>query len=89
LGSSISIASTSKGGTTANTETYLVSRLQTCGFSRPAIGIGRKLIAVNSLIEKPCLHGPGCYPFRDLSGASGLPSIIGCRLRYLSAPSPK
>jgi hypothetical protein len=64
--------------------------LQTCRFSRPAIGISRKLIAVNSLIQKQCLHGPGCHPFRYLSGSRGFPSIIGRRLeRYLSAPSPK
>ena len=48
--------------------------LQTCGFSHHAIGIGRKLIAVNSLIEKPRLYCPGCHPFRDLSG-SGPPSV--------------
>jgi hypothetical protein len=64
--------------------------LQACSFSRPAIGISRKLIAVNSLIEEQCLHGLGGHPFRDLSGARGFPSIIGCRLgRYVSAPSPK
>jgi hypothetical protein len=55
----------------------LVSRLQTFSFTHPAIRISRKLIAVNSLIEKQCLHGPGCHPFRDLSGLSGFPSIIG------------
>jgi hypothetical protein len=54
-------------------ETSLVSRLQTCSFSRPAIGISRKLIAVNSLIEKQCLHGLGGHPFRDLSGSRGFP----------------
>ena len=27
--------------------------LQTCSFSRPAIGISRKLITVNRLVEKP------------------------------------
>jgi hypothetical protein len=64
--------------------------LQTRSFSRPAIGISRKLIAVNSLFEKPCLDGLGCHPFRDLSGSRGFSSIIGCRLgQYLSAPSPK
>jgi hypothetical protein len=71
-------------------ETSLALRPQTCRLFRPAIGIGGKLIAVNSLIEKPCLHGPGCHPFRGLSGLSGFPSIIGCRLRrYFSAPSRK
>ena len=50
---------------------------------------GRKLIAVDSLIEKPCLHGPGRHLFRDLSGSGGFASIIGGRVRqYLSAPSP-
>ena len=45
---------------------------------------------MNSLIEKPCPHGPGCRPFRDLSGAGGFPSIIACLLgRYFSAPSPE
>ena len=64
--------------------------LQTRSFSRPAIGISRKLIAVNSLVEKQRLHGPGRHPFRGLSGLRGFPSIIGCRLRrYLAAPSPK
>jgi hypothetical protein len=71
-------------------ETSLVSRLQTCSFSRLAIGITRKLIAANSLIEKPCLYGLGCHPFRDLADSGRSPSIIGRRLRrYLSAPSPK
>jgi hypothetical protein len=71
-------------------ETSLVSRLQPRSFSRLAVGISRKLIAVNSLIEKPCLEDLGCHPFRDLSGSRGFPSIIGCRLgRYPSAPSPK
>jgi hypothetical protein len=56
----------------------------------PRVGIGRKLIAMNSLIEKQCLHGLGCHPFCDLSGASGFPSIIGSRLgRYFAAPSPQ
>ena len=40
-------------------ETSLALRLQTCRLFRPAIGIGGKLIAMNSLIEKPCLHRPG------------------------------
>ena len=67
-----------------------MSRLQPQSFSRAAIGIGRKLIAMNSLIEKQCLHGLGCHPFCDLSGASGFPSIIGSRLgRYFAAPSPQ
>jgi len=43
--------------------------LQTFSFSRPAIGVGRKLIAMNSLIQKQCLHGLGCHPFRYLSGS--------------------
>jgi len=58
------------------------------GLSGPAIGLSRKLIAVNSLIKKPCLYGPGRHPFRDLSGSGGLASIMGRRLRYFSAPSP-
>jgi hypothetical protein len=57
---------------------------------RPAIGISRKLIAVNSLIKQPCLHGLGRHPFRDLSGLGSFPAVISRRLRwYLSAPSPK
>jgi hypothetical protein len=44
---------------------------------------------VNGLVTKPCLHGPGRHPLRDLSGSGGLASIIGRRVRrYLSAPSP-
>ena len=67
-----------------------MSRLRTSRLSRPAIRLIRKLIAMNSLIEKPCPHGPGCRPFRDLSGAGGFPSIIACLLgRYFSAPSPE
>jgi hypothetical protein len=54
------------------------------------IGVSRKPIAVNSFVKKPRLHGPGCHPFCDLSGSSGFPPIIGCRLqRCLTAPSPK
>jgi hypothetical protein len=64
--------------------------LQTRGFFRPVIGISRKLIAMNSLIEEPCLHGPGCHPFRYLSRSIGFPSIMACRLgRNFSAPSPE
>src|SRR5215469_9493777 len=45
------------------TKPGLVSRLKTYGLSLPEIGISRKLIAVNRLIEKPCLHAvPGCHP---------------------------
>jgi hypothetical protein len=62
--------------------------LPTCGLSRHAIGISRKLIAVNSLIEKPCLCARGCHPIRELAGSDGSPSIIHRRLRrYVSAPS--
>ena len=58
-------------------------------FSRRAIGLSGKLIAVNGLFEQPRLHGPSCHPFRDLARSSGLPPIIGRgMLRYLSAPSP-
>jgi hypothetical protein len=65
------------------------SRLKTYRLSLPMIGISRKLIAMDSLIKKPCLHGPGCHPFRDSSGSRALPSKIGCRLRRcLSTPSP-
>ena len=63
--------------------------LQTCSFSRPAIGVSRKLIAVNSLIEEPCFHRAGCRPFRYLSGSRGFPSIMSRYLRRcLPAPSP-
>ena len=42
------------------------------------------------VIESPRLHGLGCRPFRDPSGPSGLPLIIGRWVRrYLSAPSHK
>jgi len=52
--------------------------------------VRRPTIAANSLVEKLCLHVPGCHPFRDLSGSGGSASIITCWLRrYLSAPSPK
>ena len=64
--------------------------LETCSFSRPAIGISRKLIAVNGLIKEPSHHGPGRHPFRDLSGSGSFPPVIGrCLRRYLSAPRPK
>lgn len=65
--------------------------LRTYGFSpHPAIGISRELITVNGLIEKPSLDGPGCHPFRDLSGSGGFPSIIARRLRpCFFAPSPE
>ena len=63
--------------------------LQTCRVPRRAISISRKLVTVSSFIEKPCLHGPGRHPFRDLSGSGGLPSIICRRLRYIFAPGPK
>jgi hypothetical protein len=59
------------------------------GFSSPAIGISGKPIAVDSLIEQPCLHGPGRHPFRDLSGSGGSASIIAGWLRYFFVPSPK
>jgi len=36
------------------------------------ISISRKPIAVNSLIKKPCLYGPGGHPFRDLSSSAAL-----------------
>ena len=53
------------------------------------IGISRKPLAVDSLIEKPCLHGPGRHAFRECSGSGGFASIIGWRVRRcLSAPSP-
>ena len=66
-----------------------MTRLKTYGLSRPAIGISRKLIAVNSLVEEPCLYGRGRRPFRDLSSLGGFSTIIGCRVwRYLPAPSP-
>jgi len=58
--------------------------------AHPTVGISSKLIAVNSLIEKPRLYCPGCHPFRDLARSGCSPSIIGCGLgRYLSAPSPE
>jgi hypothetical protein len=57
-----------------------VSDLKTYVLSILAIGINRKPIAVDSLIEKPCPHGLGRHPFRDLSGLGGFPSIIGCRV---------
>ena len=58
-------------------------------FSRRAIGLSGKLIAVNGLFEQPRLHGSSCHPFRDLARSSGLPPIIGRgMLRYLSVPSP-
>ena len=59
------------------------------GFSSPAIGISGKPIAVDSLIEQPCLHCPGRHPFRDLSGSGGFASIIASWLRYFLVPSPK
>jgi hypothetical protein len=59
------------------------------GFSSPAIGISGKPIAVDSLIEQPCLHGPGRHPFRDLSSSGGFASIIASWLRYFLVPSPK
>jgi hypothetical protein len=72
------------------TKLGLVSRLQTYRLSHLTIGISRKLVAVNSLIEKPCLHAPGCHPFCHLPGSGRFPTIIGCRLRpCLSAPCPK
>ena len=58
--------------------------------SRHAVSITRKLMAVNSLVEEPCLYGRGRGPFRDLSSLGGFPSIIRCRSRrYFSAPSTK
>ena len=30
-----------------------------------------------SVIEQPCLHGPGCRPFRDPPGSSSLRPIMG------------
>jgi len=41
-----------------------------------AIGIIRKLIAANSLTEKPCLDGLRCHPFCDLARSGRPPSII-------------
>ena len=46
--------------------------------SRPEIGIIREPVPVNSLIKKPFLHGPGCRPFREMSGSGGSASIISC-----------
>ena len=39
-----------------------MSRLGIRRLSCPTIGINRKLIPVNSLVEKPCLHGAGSGP---------------------------
>ena len=64
-------------------------RLQTCAFLDRAIGISGKPIAVDSLIEQPCLHCPGRHPFRDLSGSGGFASIIAGWLRYFFVPSPE
>jgi hypothetical protein len=45
---------------------------------------------MSSLVEHSCLHGAGCYPFRDLASSGGLPPIIGRRVRrYRAAPGPK
>jgi hypothetical protein len=46
-------------------------------FCPRAIGLGSKLIVVIGVIKQPCLHRPGCCPFRDPPGSSGLPTIIG------------
>src|SRR5215467_13584580 len=57
-------------------------------FSRRAIGLSGKLIAVNGLFEQPRLHGPSCHPFRNMARSSGLPPVIGRGMRrYLSTPS--
>ena len=60
-------------------ETSLVSRLATRRLSCPAIGISRKLIPVNSLVEKPCLHGLGWRPFRELGALGPLCFYMACR----------
>ena len=66
-----------------------MSRQGTRRLSCPTIGISRKLIPVNSLVEKPCLHGLGRRPFRDSARSGRSASIMVCRLRrQLSAPSP-
>ena len=68
---------------------YLAIVFPDHGFSSPAISISGKPIAVDSLIEQPCLHGSGRHPFRDLSGSGGFASIIARWLRYFFVPSPK
>jgi hypothetical protein len=45
-------------------------------FCPRAIGLGRKLIVMISVIEQQRLHSPRCRSFRDSSGSSGLPSIM-------------
>ena len=59
-------------------------------FRPRAIGLCSELIVTTSVIEQPYLHGLGCRSFRDPSGSSGLPPIIGRGVRqYLSTPSHK
>ena len=41
-----------------------------------AIGLSGKLIIPSSIIEQSRLHGPGCYPDRDLSGSRRLAPIM-------------
>ena len=67
-----------------------VKKLRLLCFCPGAIGLGRKFIIVVSVIEQPCLHGPGCRRFRDPPGSSCLPPIIGRGVRrYLPTPSRK
>jgi hypothetical protein len=74
-----------------NTESPSADRiLRIRSFSCHAFGIGRKLIAVNSLVELPRLHGPGCHAFCGLAGSNGILSVKSSRmLRYSSTPGPQ
>ena len=79
---------TSRGPNTVSL--FRGSRLRIRSFFCHAFGSGRKLIAVNSLIERSRLHGPGCHLFRDLSGSNGIPPVISSRLWcYPFLPDPQ
>jgi hypothetical protein len=57
-------------------------------FFHNSIGVGRKLVVVNRVIEQPRFHSVGCHAFRDVAGSRGLPPVVeGCRFsRHVSAP---
>jgi hypothetical protein len=40
------------------------------------IGVGRKLVVVNRVVEQPRFHGVGCRAFRDVAGSRGLPPVV-------------
>jgi hypothetical protein len=62
-------------GAFRKSETIFWCLLQIYRLFHYAVDIGRQLLAASSFIKQPCLYGPGCHPFRGLSGSSGFADL--------------